>query len=489
MSAPAPKRKEAPGSPGAAAKSARASSSPVARVFFGRRVYVSEAGATVPAAVLVSGEGKITSVVTGEAEALEAARAAESGGAERVDVADGHVLLPGVVDSHVHCNDPGRSDWEGFTTAMQAAARGGVTCITDMPLNSLPPTTTVPNLQEKRDAARGRCWTDLTFWGGFVDDNTEHLRPLTAAGVRGFKCFLIHSGVPEFKHVRADQVPGALEQLRGTGRPLLFHAEMELSEDEITAEEREAAAGNPEEYHTFLCSRPKRMENKAIAAVIDACKSTGVPCHIVHLSSSEALPMIREAKAAGAPLTVETCYHYLFFESESIPRGQPRYKCCPPIREKANREKLWEALADGTIDMVVSDHSPCTADLKETPNYMEAWGGISSLQFGLSVMQTAAPGGSLEWSDVARWLSEAPARLIGLGDRKGRIAPGYDADLAVFDPAAELPVTKASILFKNKISAYEGLSLRGEVKATYLRGRPVWRDGAFCDKEPFGEML
>lgn len=492
---PSAKRPRSPrsGGEGRAAK-ARAAGAGFDSVFVGERVFVAAAGDLVPAAVYVA-DGRITAVETGAGAVAAGLAMRGTAGVEVVEVPASRLLLPGVVDSHVHCNEPGRTEWEGFETATRSAVRGGVTTICDMPLNSIPPTTDVPSLGIKRAAAAGQLWTDICFWGGFVDDNTAELRPLIDAGVRGFKCFMTHSGVDEFKHVEVAQIPGALAAMRGSGRPLLFHAEQELTpEEEAAAAAQEpggaaAASGDPADYDTFLRSRPKLMENKAIGNVISACRASGVPCHVVHLSSAEALPGIRAAKRAGVPLTVETCYHYLHFEAESIPRGEPRYKCCPPIREAANRDLLWAALADGTIDMVVSDHSPCTPNLKATDNYLEAWGGISSLQFGLSIMNTAARERGLTWRQIVNWLCEAPARIIGFDKRKGRIAPGFDADLVVFDPDAELSITRESILFKNKISAYVGVNLRGESVATYLRGRAVYRDGAFCDEKPHGQMM
>jgi len=410
-----------------------------------------------------------------------------------INVPDDSVLMPGVVDSHVHVNEPGRTEWEGFATATKSAVFGGVTTLADMPLNSIPPTTTVPNLITKINAAQGQCHCDVRFIGGLVKENsnTTDLNALIDFGICGFKCFLIDSGVNEFTFVNEAELRNGLARLKGTGSFLMFHAELALDDKEMEEEKAKLKELNedPLKYETFLHSRPRNMENKAIELVAKVCGEFQVRCHIVHLSSSEALPTIRKAKAQGFPLTVESCYHYLYFDAESIPHAQPKYKCCPPIREKENRDKLWEALKEGTIDLVVSDHSPCTADLKSKKggNYMESWGGISSLQFGLSILHTEAIRRGCTLADISKWLSEKPAHLIGLGHRKGKIEEGFDADFVVFNPKKEWTVETTDILHKNKLTPYEGHKLTGKVHATILRGNVIYQDGKFT--EPKGHLI
>ena len=297
------------------------------------------------------------------------------------------VVMPGLVDAHVHINEPGRTAWEGFTTATRAAAAGGVTTLVDMPLNSIPPTTTLDGFNEKLAAADGQCLVDVAFWGGVIPGNTHELKPLLDAGVRGFKCFLVHSGVDEFPHVTEENLLEAMPELARLNSVLLVHAELG---EPIEKAAEELTGSDPKDYQTFLKSRPRESENKAVELMIRLCRETGARVHIVHHSSSDVLPQLKAAKAEGLPITVETCPHYLTFAAEEIPDGATFYKCCPPVRERENREKLWAALADGTIDMIVSDHSPCTADLKllETGDFLEAWGGISTLQFSLPVIWT-----------------------------------------------------------------------------------------------------
>ncbi|XP_063236445.1 allantoinase, mitochondrial isoform X2 [Bacillus rossius redtenbacheri] len=428
-------------------------------LYRGRRVVldtgVQEAG------ILVDGHGRIQSVLTGEQ-----LRAFEG---PQEDVGD-LVLMAGLVDSHVHVNEPGRASWEGFLTATAAAAKGGVTTIVDMPLNSIPPTTTVANLRAKLEAARDQIHVDVAFWGGVVPDNKSELRPLVKAGVVGFKCFLCPSGVDEFPHVDAAQVEEALVELEGTGSILAFHAELcgDQKTDEIT--------GDGRRYSTFLKSRPASMELAAVQLVTRLCRQHSVPCHIVHLSAAEALPLVRAAKQDGARLTAETCHHYLTLAAEDIPRGATQYKCCPP-------ERLWTALADGLLDMVVSDHSPCTPDLKLLPpagggDFLAAWGGVSSLQLGLSLFWTQARGRGFSLQDASRLLSAAPARLCGLDRRKGRLAEGMDADMVVWDPDRSFQVSESELQHKNKVNPYTGRELYGVVVKTILQGRPVYEAGA-----------
>jgi allantoinase len=403
-----------------------------------------------------------------------------------VDASDAAVMA-GLVDAHVHVNEPGRTDWEGYETATRAAAAGGVTTIVDMPLNSIPPTTTQAGFAEKLAAAEGQCAVDVAFWGGVVPGNTNQLEPLLIDGVRGFKCFLVHSGVDEFPNVEESDLQKAMPELARLGSVLLVHAELPGPIDDAAAE---LAGADPQAYDTFLRSRPRESENEAIAQMVRLCRDTGARVHIVHHSSSDALSIVAAAKAEGLPFTVETCPHYLTFAAEDIPPGATHYKCCPPVRERENREKLWAALRDGTIDMVVSDHSPCTPDLKlrESGDFMQAWGGISTLQFGLPVLWTGAKARGFELHDISRWMSAATAKLAGLDNRKGHLKPGYDADIVIWHPEREFKVETAAIEFKNKITPYTGMDLFGVVEATYVRGVKVHENGIFAPT-PAGELL
>ena len=403
-----------------------------------------------------------------------------------IDAGDA-VVMPGLVDAHVHVNEPGRTAWEGYTTATRAAAAGGVTTIVDMPLNSIPPTTTRAGFAEKLAVAQGQCWVDVAFWGGVIPGNTSELKPLLENGVRGFKCFLIHSGVDEFPHVTTENLREAMPELARLNSVLLVHAELPGPIDDAAIE---LSGADPKDYETFLRSRPRESENQAIALMIKLCRETGARVHIVHHSSSDALPLLKTARDEGLPLTVETCPHYLTFAAEEIPDGATHYKCCPPVRERENREKLWQALADGTIDMVVSDHSPCTPDLKlrESGDFMEAWGGISTLQFGLPVLWTQASKRGFALRDITRWMSAAPAKLAGLDKFKGEIAPGYDADIVIWQPEKEFEVRTDLIHFKNKITPYTGMNLRGVVETTYVHGNKVFDTGEFA-ATPKGNLL
>ncbi|MBM9506995.1 allantoinase AllB [Actinacidiphila acididurans] len=392
------------------------------------------------------------------------------------------VLLPGLVDTHVHVNDPGRAHWEGFATATAAAAAGGITTLIDMPLNSVPPTTTAAHLAVKRDAARGRVHTDVGFWGGAVPGNLADLRPLHEAGVFGFKCFLLPSGVDEFPPLGRDELAAAMTELASFGGLLIVHAE---DPGVIDAAPQKAGPA----YADFLASRPPAAEDTAVAQVIDLARRLGARTHILHLSSASALPLIRRARAEGVPVTAETCPHFLTLTAEEVPDGATEFKCCPPIREAANQDLLWQALADGTLDCVVSDHSPSTIDLKhkDTGDFAAAWGGISSLQLGLPAVWTQARRRGHTPADVARWMSAGPARLAGL-DRKGAIAPGRDADFAVFAPEETFTVDPAALHHRNPVTAYAGRTLHGVVRATYLRGRPVAEHGAVM-KQPAGRLV
>ncbi|KAJ0065225.1 hypothetical protein NL108_006587 [Boleophthalmus pectinirostris] len=403
-------------------------------------------------------------------------------GAEVLDVGDS-VVMPGLVDSHVHVNEPGRTTWEGFWTATRAAAAGGVTTIVDMPLNSIPPTTTLANFQEKLREAAGKCFVDTAFWGGVIPGNEWELQPMIRAGVAGFKCFMIHSGVDEFPHVTNSDLHTAMKQLQGTGTVLLFHAEREIQD--VKQDSRD-----PCQYSTFLQSRPDEMETEAIRIVTQLCLQYQVRCHIVHLSSARPLKMIQEARETGAPITVETTHHYLSLRAEDIPAGATQFKCCPPIRSSANQEELWSALKARDIDMVVSDHSPCTPDLKrlETGDFTEAWGGISSLQFGLPLFWTSASQRGFGLPDVVRLLSEKPAEMCRLDHLKSRLTPGFDADLVIWDPEREFEIIEENIHHRNKLTPYLGMKLRGAVRGTVVRGQLVFWEGRFSP-EPLGQHL
>ncbi|WP_154794966.1 allantoinase AllB [Occultella kanbiaonis] len=388
-------------------------------------------------------------------------------GARVRTLAADEVLLPGLVDSHVHINEPGRTDWEGFASATRAAAAGGVTTVIDMPLNSIPPTVDVPALAAKIAASEGKRFVDVGFWGGAVPGSTPNLAPLHEAGVFGFKCFLLPSGVDEFGPLDADELELDLRELTRFDAQMIVHAEDAGAIDHATP------AHGPG-YADFLASRPRGAENLAIAVVIERARWTGARVHILHLSSSDALPMIVSARRDGVRITVETCPHYLTLTAEDVPAGATTFKCCPPIREGANADRLWEALTDGTIDAVVSDHSPSTVDLKalDTGDFGQAWGGVASLQLGLPIMWTAAQARGIDLDRVVGWMSAGPARVAGL-QRKGAIAVGADADLAVFAPEQTFVVDPAALHHKNPITAYAGRTLQGVVRTTLLRGVEV----------------
>jgi allantoinase len=395
-----------------------------------------------------------------------------------VELTSEEVLLPGVVDSHVHVNDPGRTEWEGFETATKAAAAGGVTTIVDMPLNSIPPTVDAAALEVKRKAADGETWVDVGFWGGAVPGNLAQLRPLQDAGVFGFKCFLLHSGVDEFPALAAEEVEAAMREIASFDGLLIVHAE---DPDEIA----HAANAGGRAYADFLASRPRQAENLAIAHLIEQSRVTGCRIHILHVSSADALPLIRQAAADGVRISAETCPHYLTFTAEEIADGATQFKCCPPIRESSNRDRLWEGLRDGTIDIVVSDHSPSTADLKhlDTGDFGTAWGGISSLQLGLSAVWTEARQRGFTLSDVVGWMSRGPAEQTGL-THKGRLAVGADADFAIFAPDDRQTVDAGRLQHKNPITPYAGRELTGVVRSTWLRGERI-----DIDAPPRGRQL
>ena len=389
------------------------------------------------------------------------------------DDIDDHALMPGVVDTHVHLNEPGRTEWEGFATATQAAAAGGSTTLVDMPLNSIPPTTTSDALKQKRDAARGQCAVDVGFWGGVVPGNSGELQGLVEAGVRGCKCFLIDSGAPEFGWVDETELRPAMRILAQLGVPLLVHAEVAGPIDAVAAE---IATQDPRAYATYLRSRPPAAEEQAVALAIRLCRETKARTHIVHHSAATALPLIAAARREGLPLTAETCPHYLHFVSETVPDGATAWKCAPPIRERANQDALWQALADGVLDLVASDHSPCSPSLKksEAGDFMAAWGGVAGLQLALPVTWTEARRRGHGLLQIARWMSAAPAKLAGLSGKKGAIAVGGDADLLVFADDKAFTVTPEMIRHRHRLTPYLGDALVGVVEKTYLRGQLVY---------------
>lgn len=401
---------------------------------------------------------------------------------EIVELADDEVLLPGLVDSHVHVNDPGRTDWEGFASATRAAAAGGVTTIVDMPLNSIPPTCDVAALAVKRETAADQVWVDVAFWGGAVPGNVHDLRPLHDAGVSGFKCFLLHSGVEEFPPLDDPQLAEAMREIANFDGLLIVHAE-----DARTIDEAPPPAGGT--YASFLGSRPRGAENRAVARLVGLARETRCRVHVLHVSSSDVLPVIAAAETEGVRISAETCPHYLAFAAEEVPAGATQFKCCPPIRERDNRERLWDGLRDGVLDMVVTDHSPSTLDLKclDTGDFGLAWGGISSLQLGLPVVWTGARERGFGLPDVARWMSRAPARLADL-PRKGAIVPGHDADFCVLAPDGRFVVDETALHHKNALTPYHGRELAGVVRSTWLRGERIHVAGRL-DAGPTGRLL
>ncbi|PYI36760.1 putative allantoinase Dal1 [Aspergillus indologenus CBS 114.80] len=428
-----------------------------------------------------------------------------------------HVLMPGLVDAHVHLNEPGRTEWEGFYTGTQAAAFGGVTTVIDMPLNAIPPTTTVANFKEKLRAAHGKCWVDVGFYGGIIPGNAGELKALVNEGVRGFKGFLIDSGVDEFPAVSSDDIRKAMTELADEPTTLMFHAEM-------AGETEPAPEGPVEAYSTFLASRPSSYETRAVEEILSLSHlAPKLPLHIVHLSAMEAIPLLRKAREEGVPITAETCFHYLSLAAEEIRDGDTRHKCCPPIRSQSNQDRLWEEVDrhadDGVIKTIVSDHSPCTPDLKLLPadvpggctsespatnegSFFSAWGGISSVGLGLPILWTEiSRRKGLATStdetmtqqalqDIVRLCCTNTARQVGLQNQKGDLVPGHDADICVFDDTTEWVVEPSTMLFRNKCSPYQGRTLRGMVRETWLRGEKVFnREAGFTSKTPTGGLL
>ncbi|KAF8424159.1 hypothetical protein EV426DRAFT_105419 [Tirmania nivea] len=412
-----------------------------------------------------------------------------------------NVIMPGLIDAHVHLNEPGwRTEWEGFETGTRAAAFGGVTTLIDMPLNAIPPTTTVENFDLKINAARGQCWVDVGFYGGVIPGNEDELVALVEKGVKGFKCFLIDSGVEEFPAVSTEDVKIAMEKLKDQPTVLMFHAEMipplamSVGDSVLHGDPPLAPSGALNSYSTFLDSRPPAFETYAIENVINlASTAPDLPLHIVHLSAVEGLPLLRAAREKGVNITAETCFHYLALAAENIKDGDTRHKCCPPIREVRNQEGLWEALKAGEIATVVSDHSPCTPDLKlfSEGDFFQAWGGISTVGLGLSVLWTEGRPRGITLEDISRWTAYETAKQVGLLGRKGALEAGWDADVCIFDPEASFTVTQSEMHFKNKVTPYEDKTLNGVVKETWLRGNKIYAsDSGFVEKAGAqGELL
>lgn len=392
---------------------------------------------------------------------------------ERVmDVKD-KVVMPGIIDPHVHINEPGRTEWEGFNTATKAAIAGGITTLVDMPLNSSPVTTTTKAFQEKLKATQEQLHTNCGFWGGVIPGNKDQIEPLIEKGVLGFKAFLTHSGIDEFPNATEDDLKKAMPIIAKYNLPLLAHCE--LTDDKLRAD------GDPRSYQNYLNSRPRKWEDDAIALMIRLCEEFNCRVHIVHLSSSDSIQQIAKAKQKGLPVTVETGQHYLYFNAEVIKDGQTQFKCAPPIREKEHNDTLWQSLKDGIIDFVATDHSPSTPELKEmaSGNFMKAWGGIASLQFALPVLWTAGKKRNCSLNNMVTWLCENPAKLIGKQTSKGKIEKGYDADIVVWDPEASFKLTPEIIQHKHTITPYLGEELLGVVEQTYLSGEKVFDKGKF----------
>lgn len=387
--------------------------------------------------------------------------------------AGNNIVMPGVIDPHVHINEPGRTEWEGFETATKAAVAGGVTMLVEMPLNASPVTTTVNAFTQKLLATKDKLHTNIGFWGGVVPDNSTEIEGLINAGVFGFKAFLTHSGIEEFPNVTEDDLSVVMPIIAKNNLPLLVHCE--LTDNEFNA------TGNPQLYNNYLQSRPKKWEDDAIALMIRLCEAYNCRTHIVHLSSANSIIQIITAKQRGLPLTVETAQHYLYFSAENIPAGKTAFKCAPPIREKSNNEQLWLALKAGIIDFVATDHSPATPDLKEieSGDFMKAWGGIASIQFALPVLWTAAKERNCTFSDIATWLCERPAKLIGLQNSKGKIAKGFDADIIIVNDKKSFVVSAEMIHHKHKETPYLNEELFGVVEQTFLGGIKIYEHGTF----------
>lgn len=433
---------------------------------------------------VVTPDGIAPASIHVEAGTITAVRAWDEvpGGAAVIEAGEA-VVMPGLVDSHVHINEPGRTDWEGFETATRAAAAGGITTLVDMPLNSIPATTTREALRAKMEAAQGRCRVDVGFWGGVVPGNTGEISGLLDDGVLGFKAFLVPSGVDEFEHVEEADLREALPELARHGAVLLAHAELPRP---IEAASGVWDEGGEDTYDRYLRSRPDAAETEAIDLLLRLCRETGARVHIVHLATAQALPMLREARRAGLAVTVETCPHYLTFAAEEVPDGAVEIKCAPPIRSRENRDRLWQALAAGEIDLIASDHSPSPPERKRG-SFRDAWGGIASLQLALPAVWTGARERGFQVQGLARWMSRNPARLAGLRN-KGAILPGFDADLVIWEPETAFLVDPGTLQHRHKLTPYAGRTLHGVVRRTLVRGRTVYDDGDFPGP-PAGKLL
>lgn len=435
---------------------------------------------------IVTPTGEFDGAVVTNGEVIEQLCARDSipQNAQLITLADAVAVLPGLVDTHVHINEPGRTEWEGFATATRAAAAGGYTTLIDMPLNCLPETTTVAALKEKRRAAVAKCTVDWMSWGGAVDGNQHHLQPLADAGVPGYKCFLVYPGCEGFTSIDAQNLETALPIIATAGLPLLVHAELQAPIDSALQQLPPTDSPAWRCYDTYLASRPDEAELAAIGMLLDLCRRYRFRLHIVHLSTALALPMLRTAKAEGLPLTVETCPHYLHLAAEQIADGATEFKCAPPLRSRTNQNALWEGLRDGTIDLIATDHSPCPPEMKQKKDgrFSVAWGGIASLSVALPVVWTEAQRRGFSLSDIARWMSAAPAQLAGLHAQVGAIAPGMLANFSIFDPGATTTVSADRLYYRHPISPYMGEHLRGRVVQTVLRGEAVFHDGTFAER-------
>jgi allantoinase len=426
-----------------------------------------------PGAIVVS-DGRISAVV--EREAAPAARSTFDAGRATV--------LPGIVDTHVHLNEPGRTDWEGFATGTRAAAAGGVTTVVDMPLNSIPVTTNVTALRQKAAAAHGVALVDYGFWGGVIPGNSADIGPLLDAGALGFKVFLVPSGIAEFPLTAPADLAVAMARIAEHDAVLLVHAEA----PEVIEQATRAAAGDPRRYQRWLASRPVAAELAGVDLVLELSARTGCRVHVVHLACADGIARIAAARNSGVRVTVETCPHYLTFAAEEVPDGATACKCAPPIRERSHRDGLWQGLERGDIDLVASDHSPSPPALKclESGDFLAAWGGIASLELALSAVWTGARQRGRTVMDVTRWMARHPALLAGLS-RKGRIAAGCDADLVVFDPDGSWIVDPKALRQRHRVTPYAGLALRGRVLRTFVRGMCVYDGDRFS--EPRGRWL